>query len=530
MAFTANLPTVLLNKVAKLDSTGDQQAAHAMAASTSDNPHAAFVNNMSQWSTAFQEYYKNTPFGTAMGSYPGIWGSAQFPLYSSFPFYNPGMNPYPMVMPPATAMPDMSMMGTPVASSMAPAAAVPAMMQPMKPPTQPEPPKVPEMPKAPPENPMTAEVVKATPEQHATNTIPVEQPQSLHTPAPQQLESNQAIEKSTSKKAKQAVTVDSDSEYDTSADVNKQRHGGNAWPTTPGADGMMLDERELKRQRRKQSNRESARRSRLRKQAETEQLSKTVTDIQTENVVLKKSLTDARALINKLMVEKSRLADQVRSLGGIPIANIEPAAAPPAVAEALQAQAVPTAQQTALVLAAGSAGPQPPQSTAALHADLDPSAPQTEPNPAAAQAQLSNGSAMQSLLSELSSIATAPSTSGAPPIGDIGQNPFSPESAPPAESAVTIKQEENGQVRSLLMHEAKALEGAVTAVEPSRHEAAPEVVLDVLEPVVGDGSLQVSLMVQSGDGKDADADVLAALADTDVLTALDTAGVPMQLS
>lgn len=40
-----------------------------------------------------------------------------------------------------------------------------------------------------------------------------------------------------------------------------------------------LDEREAKRLRRKQSNRESARRSRLRKQAECEQLARQVKDL-----------------------------------------------------------------------------------------------------------------------------------------------------------------------------------------------------------------------------------------------------------
>ena len=41
----------------------------------------------------------------------------------------------------------------------------------------------------------------------------------------------------------------------------------------------MGDEREVKKMRRKQSNRESARRSRLRKQAECEQLGRQVKDL-----------------------------------------------------------------------------------------------------------------------------------------------------------------------------------------------------------------------------------------------------------
>eukprot|EP00884_Botryococcus_braunii_P006339 jgi/Botrbrau1/15706/Bobra.4_1s0079.1 len=54
----------------------------------------------------------------------------------------------------------------------------------------------------------------------------------------------------------------------------------------PGAD-VGQDDREVKRQRRKQSNRESARRSRLRKQAECEQLAERVTLLEQENARLK---------------------------------------------------------------------------------------------------------------------------------------------------------------------------------------------------------------------------------------------------
>lgn len=53
------------------------------------------------------------------------------------------------------------------------------------------------------------------------------------------------------------------------------------------AGGAFLDERELKRQRRKQSNRESARRSRLRKQAESEDLGRVKNDLMLENSNLK---------------------------------------------------------------------------------------------------------------------------------------------------------------------------------------------------------------------------------------------------
>ncbi len=53
----------------------------------------------------------------------------------------------------------------------------------------------------------------------------------------------------------------------------------------PQASGN-LDEREAKRLRRKQSNRESARRSRLRKQAECEQLARQVKDLITGGLVV----------------------------------------------------------------------------------------------------------------------------------------------------------------------------------------------------------------------------------------------------
>ena len=50
------------------------------------------------------------------------------------------------------------------------------------------------------------------------------------------------------------------------------------------------DEREVKRQRRKQSNRESARRSRLRKQSECEALAIKVRELEEENIKLKETV------------------------------------------------------------------------------------------------------------------------------------------------------------------------------------------------------------------------------------------------
>lgn len=65
----------------------------------------------------------------------------------------------------------------------------------------------------------------------------------------------------------------------------------------------VLDERELKRQRRKQSNRESARRSRLRKQAECEGLSSTLKESQSEMDKLKADNDELRAQVLRLKEE-----------------------------------------------------------------------------------------------------------------------------------------------------------------------------------------------------------------------------------
>ena len=78
--------------------------------------------------------------------------------------------------------------------------------------------------------------------------------------------------KTSSNKTAQATVVSPIATFDTS---NK----------TPTA-----DDRELKRQRRKQSNRESARRSRLRKQAETEELGNILERYATENMKLREAV------------------------------------------------------------------------------------------------------------------------------------------------------------------------------------------------------------------------------------------------
>lgn len=89
----------------------------------------------------------------------------------------------------------------------------------------------------------------------------------------------------------------------------------------PGAmvvhDGMMPDqlvhdERELKRQKRKQSNRESARRSRLRKQAECEELLERVETLSNENHILAKELERLSEECEKVTSENHYLKEDVK--------------------------------------------------------------------------------------------------------------------------------------------------------------------------------------------------------------------------
>ncbi|KAG8081186.1 hypothetical protein GUJ93_ZPchr0007g3960 [Zizania palustris] len=68
-----------------------------------------------------------------------------------------------------------------------------------------------------------------------------------------------------------------------------------------------LDERELKRERRKQSNRESARRSRLRKQQECEELARKVAELTTENNTLRTELDQLKKACEDMKAENTRL-------------------------------------------------------------------------------------------------------------------------------------------------------------------------------------------------------------------------------
>ncbi|KAK1320902.1 Common plant regulatory factor 1 [Acorus calamus] len=74
------------------------------------------------------------------------------------------------------------------------------------------------------------------------------------------------------------------------------------------------DERELKRERRKQSNRESARRSRLRKQAESEELAVKVTALIAENAALRAEVNKITELSKKLRAENSALLEKLENV------------------------------------------------------------------------------------------------------------------------------------------------------------------------------------------------------------------------
>ncbi|XAR70678.1 hypothetical protein NMG60_11027614 [Bertholletia excelsa] len=101
-------------------------------------------------------------------------------------------------------------------------------------------------------------------------------------------------------------------------------------PPTPVAGGMVTagsreslqsqlwlqDERELKRQRRKQSNRESARRSRLRKQAECDELAQRAEALKEENANLRSEVSRIRSEYEQLLEQNASLKER---LGEAPV-------------------------------------------------------------------------------------------------------------------------------------------------------------------------------------------------------------------
>ncbi|KAL3652813.1 hypothetical protein CASFOL_002494 [Castilleja foliolosa] len=75
------------------------------------------------------------------------------------------------------------------------------------------------------------------------------------------------------------------------------------------------DERELKRQRRKQSNRESARRSRLRKQAECDELAQRAEALREENASLRAEVARIRSEYEQLLAQNASLKERLGDPG-----------------------------------------------------------------------------------------------------------------------------------------------------------------------------------------------------------------------
>lgn len=106
------------------------------------------------------------------------------------------------------------------------------------------------------------------------------------------------------------------------ADAN---HGNGIVPGIPMASAAAIrggplptaeDERELKREKRKQSNRESARRSRLRKQAEMEELSRKVDSLTAENMALRSEINKLVEDSEKIRSENATLMDKLKNVQG----------------------------------------------------------------------------------------------------------------------------------------------------------------------------------------------------------------------
>ncbi|BBH03436.1 G-box binding factor 3 [Prunus dulcis] len=91
-------------------------------------------------------------------------------------------------------------------------------------------------------------------------------------------------------------------------------------------DAMVLDERQVKREKRKQANRESARRSRMRKQAEYEELVRTFESLNTEKMALKSKLEELKGDSEKLRLENATLMEKLKHAQVVPkggIASVE---------------------------------------------------------------------------------------------------------------------------------------------------------------------------------------------------------------
>ncbi|XP_073029914.1 common plant regulatory factor 1-like isoform X2 [Primulina eburnea] len=84
--------------------------------------------------------------------------------------------------------------------------------------------------------------------------------------------------------------------------------------TSKPGEALLQNERELKRERRKQSNRESARRSRLRKQAEHEELTIKVQALTSENMNIKSEINKLINNSEKLKLENATLMEKLKDV------------------------------------------------------------------------------------------------------------------------------------------------------------------------------------------------------------------------
>lgn len=94
----------------------------------------------------------------------------------------------------------------------------------------------------------------------------------------------------------------------TSSCSSKVKSGGT--PLIPTS--FVKEEREMKREKRKQSNRESAKRSRLRKLAETEELAVKVGNLTAENSALRSELTRLTESSKKLRLDNSLIMEKLK--------------------------------------------------------------------------------------------------------------------------------------------------------------------------------------------------------------------------
>lgn len=78
-------------------------------------------------------------------------------------------------------------------------------------------------------------------------------------------------------------------------------------------EGFILNERQLKRERRKQANRESARKSRLKKQAEVDELMRRYESLNVENTALKFELDQLKEDSEKIRIENAALMDKLKN-------------------------------------------------------------------------------------------------------------------------------------------------------------------------------------------------------------------------